>query len=95
MSASDIYEQIKTEFERLERMDASRTEWINFSNRLVAAVMKCQAIVLELQKRLIAQTRAGADSEDYKATRQASKDAIQILDNLSALHERTRGKIVP
>ena len=95
MPATEVYEKIKADFERLERENASRSDWIIFANRLVDAVMKCQAIVIEHQKRMIAQTRSGPDTDEYKATRQASKDAIQILDSLSALHERTRAKLLP
>ena len=95
MSATDIYEKIKAEFERLEQENATRGEWIAFSNRLLEAIMKCQQIVLDHQKRMIAQARSGPDVEDYKLTRQVSKDAIQVLDNLSVLHEQTRAKLLP
>jgi len=93
VSAAEIYEKIKAEFERLERNGAAPAEWIPFANRLVEAVMKIQAIVMDHQKRLIAQTRGDLDRADYETTRQAAKDGIQILDNLTALHERTRSKL--
>lgn len=95
MTADEIYNKIKAEFERLDRDRAARGEWIQFSNRLIDAVMKCQAIVMEHQKRLIAHARGEGDGCDYKATSQASRDAIHILDSLAALHERTRAKLLP
>lgn len=92
-SAADIHRRIKAEFDRLERERASRLEWINFANRIVEAVMACQKIVLEHQSRLFPQPGADTDTRDYQETRQASRDALQALDNLSTLYQRARLKL--
>jgi hypothetical protein len=94
-SAEEIYAQVKAEFERLQDRQAPRGEWLTFSSRLIDAIMKCQAIVMEHQKRLIAHARGVEIADDYKETSQASRDAISVLDRLSTLHDRARTKLLP
>lgn len=94
MSVDEIYAQLKAEFDRLQERHAARGEWLAFSSRLIDAIMKCQAVVIEHQKRLIAHARGVEVADDYKETSQASRDAISVLDRLSTLHDRTRAKLL-
>lgn len=90
--ASELYDRLKAAYDLLERSGGSRSEWLQLSVRVVEAVMKCQQIVIDRQKDLVAHARGPTTGTEFLATRQASRDAIRILDKLTALHQQIKAR---
>lgn len=93
MRADEHYARIKGDLERLQRSGGTRADWLQLSVRLLESMMKCQQILIELQKELLALARGPTPPSEQKALRQESKDVILILDQLAAMHQRIKQRL--
>lgn len=92
MGASEIYERAATQFARLELEDVSHREWIRFSHDVLEALMRCQAIVMEKQRRVL-ELRSIAGAADDPVLRTEAKDALAFVERLTELYQRIKGKL--
>lgn len=86
MQAAQIYNRVKTEFDRLEAGHAEPREWERLLISGLEALMKCQALLAEIQRTVRTELDAGE-----KAKRRAeAKDALYYIDSLTALYQRIK-----
>lgn len=78
-------------FEELERSNADRAEWIEYSLVVLETLMKQQSAVMELHRELLGKP-SQLPIADYEELRQQARDALALVNRLADLYQRVQLK---